>query len=1159
MRHASLVGRLSQGSAFFALALSMVFVGSPARAVVPNTNSSLDTVHSLWSQHQASVSSWSGSAAPTYATDHILVKRSGEAVQSVPVTNGQSVTDAVTQWSQTAGVDYAEPDGLVRALGQETTWGWSDVKADTAASTNGATGSGVIVAVVDTGVDYNHEDLSSNMWVNTGETANDGIDNDGNGYVDDVHGYDFIGSMYTAIAPDNDPQDEYGHGSHVAGIIAAQNNTLGVEGVAPSAQIMAVKVLDSNGTGFDSDIVSGIEYAVDNGADIINLSLGSQVASNAFKAGIDYAAAHNVLVVAAAGNEYTYSAPSYPANYDSVISVGAINEDGFKADFSNWGKVDVVAPGVDINSTIPGNLYAKYSGTSMASPFVAGVAALVMQKQGTIGNPKATRQVLETTATDFGIYSGQDYVSGYGKINALAATGTLAASAYLHADTGFVATDGSDNASVTVSVRNAANVAVAATTVTWTTDKGTLSAASSTTNASGEATITFTDNGDTGLATITATTSSTNPVHIQVALLSDVVEPLQIGLTPYDDTSSSDVIIFGGDNGSDNIPTDTITDTTTGLSYNEYQAGDMITLWADATGFDRDTHTVTMTYSVTDPDDNAVTDLSGTSPEADVGVNYYGIYYFPQGTLTSQPLTIPTDAANGKYTETITITDVDSGETATRSTNFWVGELPGVLLVDNNGYCFDTPVEAMDFGFIPYCSGAVHIVADSLTSLGYDSLVWDTTQTGYPTADDLKQFPMVVWLDATFSTGDNTVFQDYLDAGGNLLLSSENNASYNNYNTAYGQPATFLWNYLHARYASSIAQPDLVTGIAGTDFAGLAYNIDTYDINSDASHTMYMADELELNDSDGAEAIFAYDQGATTTHAAGVRVDTGSYRVAYLSFGLAAVNDDVAGYTSRATLTDSLMTWLKGTNPHIASVSDSKPENNADRTITIHGKGFQPTGITTVKLRNRLLNDVVVSDRHTITATIPADLDTKHYSLTVTNPDGREATKSKAIHVKIGGPYLDTSSQTILSNNKEHVVTLTGNHFTSATQVHFNKYSMAVKYDSSTSLHVTVPAGFQIGTYAIKLYDAKSALHSSFAKAIAVRVGFTEDLATGANSSQVHALEQRLKTYGYFSGQPNKSFTASTGIALAQYQQSLGIPQTSQLDELTRYYLNTND
>src|SRR3989338_1596502 len=272
-------------------ASSLVFAPTAQLAAVVDTEST----DNPWQPQRSP--SWLASEDYQYATDHILVKREGSAVERMAIDT--SVTEAIDYWAQQDDIEYVEPDGLYRVLGQETSWGWTTVKAGDAATTNSVTGSGIIVAVVDTGVDYAHEDLDANNWVNTAETAGNNVDDDANGYVDDYYGYDFIGSLYTSIDPDNNPQDEHSHGTHVSGIIAAENNTVGVRGIAPSAQIMPVKVLDSSGYGFDSTIADGIRYAVDNGADVINLSLGSSMSSNTLKAAIDYAATNNVLVVAA--------------------------------------------------------------------------------------------------------------------------------------------------------------------------------------------------------------------------------------------------------------------------------------------------------------------------------------------------------------------------------------------------------------------------------------------------------------------------------------------------------------------------------------------------------------------------------------------------------------------------------------------------------------------------------------------------------------------------------------------------------------------------------------------------------------------------------------------------------------------------------------------
>jgi hypothetical protein len=263
----------------------------------------------------------------------------------------------------------------------------------------GYTGEGIVIAVIDTGVDYNHSDLDDNIWVNSGEVAGDGIDNDNNGYVDDVRGWDFVSN-------DNNPMDEEGHGTHVSGIIAAEDNGTGITGVAYNARIMPVRVLDENGSGYVSDVAAGIRYAANNGANVINLSLGGGYDSDV-EAAIQYAVGRGVVVVMASGNEYD-SQPGYPARMADQygIAVGAVDRNNRIPSFSNRAGSTVldyvVAPGVDIYSTTPNNSYDSYNGTSMATPHVAGVAALMLSANSNL-TPAQVESLLTQTANSTGI------------------------------------------------------------------------------------------------------------------------------------------------------------------------------------------------------------------------------------------------------------------------------------------------------------------------------------------------------------------------------------------------------------------------------------------------------------------------------------------------------------------------------------------------------------------------------------------------------------------------------------------------------------------------------------------------------------------------------------------------------------------------------------
>ena len=257
----------------------------------------------------------------------------------------------------------------------------------------------IVVAVVDTGVDYTHRDIDDNMWTNTGEIPGNGLDDDGNGYVDDIYGYDFCNY-------DSNPIDDHGHGTHCGGIIAAEgDNGLDISGVCWDAKIMALKFLDASGSGWTSDAVAAFYYAVDNGADVTSNSWGNYYYSETLKQAVDYAHSQGVIMVAAAGNGDT-DFPHYPSYYEHMIAVAATMSNDNKAIFSNYGDwVDIAAPGVDVLSlaaseTTMGTIYDGYttiaSGTSMACPYVAGACALMLSFNSEINIEEIEEYLLQS-------------------------------------------------------------------------------------------------------------------------------------------------------------------------------------------------------------------------------------------------------------------------------------------------------------------------------------------------------------------------------------------------------------------------------------------------------------------------------------------------------------------------------------------------------------------------------------------------------------------------------------------------------------------------------------------------------------------------------------------------------------------------------------------
>jgi subtilisin len=336
-----------------------------------------------------------------------IVKRMYKIINAISADVPQESIDII---AKSPSVEYVENDEKVFAhvpigscqeiqiLKQTVPWGINRI-GSRLVNAVGNTGKGIRVGILDTGIDYNHEDLKGNYR----------------------GGYNFVGN-------DNNPIDDNGHGSHVAGTIGAEDNDIGVVGVAPQAYLYSVKVLAFDSTGSTSNIVSGLEWSVDNNMQVINMSLGSEDNSISVNRAIDNTYNAGILIVAAAGNSGNVigsgDSVDYPARYSSVVSVGATDINDKRASFSSTGPaLELSAPGVDILSTLNGNRnkYGTLSGTSMACPHVTGVAALIMSAESGITNSRV-RIRMQTTAQNMskvtGGFSTKDWY-GYGLVDAV--------------------------------------------------------------------------------------------------------------------------------------------------------------------------------------------------------------------------------------------------------------------------------------------------------------------------------------------------------------------------------------------------------------------------------------------------------------------------------------------------------------------------------------------------------------------------------------------------------------------------------------------------------------------------------------------------------------------------------------------------------------------
>ncbi|GIL17210.1 MAG: hypothetical protein BroJett040_09610 [Oligoflexia bacterium] len=407
-------GRIASSLALLALvAGSSAFASNEPEAVPGEYIVKLKNQYSVQGLNTISLSQRLGAYVKSTIADQniVVVKRAVVETQD----------SAVKSLMQNSLVDIAEPNFIYRInktpndpeLGK--LWGLKNFGQADSSNSKGVVGidvdaerawdietgsESVIVAVIDTGVNYNHPDLKENIWTNEAEAnGKPGVDDDGNGFVDDVHGMNFV----DANKPTPEPLDDHGHGSHCSGTIAARGDDgRGIVGVAWKAKIMGVKFLSAEGSGSLEGAIRAIDYATKMGAKIMSNSWGGGGFSQTLKDAIQRSHEAGALFVAAAGNESNNNDtnPTYPCSYDvpNVLSVAAINNKGGIASFSNYGKkmVHLAAPGVNIYSSVTGNGYDSWSGTSMATPHVSGVAALLAAHEPNLTGVEMKQRLMST-------------------------------------------------------------------------------------------------------------------------------------------------------------------------------------------------------------------------------------------------------------------------------------------------------------------------------------------------------------------------------------------------------------------------------------------------------------------------------------------------------------------------------------------------------------------------------------------------------------------------------------------------------------------------------------------------------------------------------------------------------------------------------------------
>ncbi|HTX19161.1 MAG TPA: S8 family serine peptidase [Bacteroidota bacterium] len=709
-----------------------------------------------------------------------------------------NIETALRELRSDPSIEYAEPDyirhvtdftpndpqysnqGYLSTIQAQKAWDIS--KGDTT----------VVIGIVDTGTDYNHEDLAANIWTNPGETGLDaqghdkrfnGIDDDGNGFVDDWHGWDFVGASTTGT-PDNDPAPKDGnpHGTHTAGIAsAATNNGKGIASIGFKTKIMITKHgVDTPG---DDNVYSaslGILYCVNNGANIVSCSFGGSGWSNFDQDVIKYALEKNVLVIAAAGNGDSNElglnndvVANFPSNYPGVLAVGATTNQDKITTYSNYAApptVGVFAPGNDILSTLPNSTYGYFSGTSMSTPMVAGLAALVKAK-----NPASTpwqiiTQLCGTADPIDALNPSLSGKLGYGRINAYRA--------------------------------------------------------------------------------LTETPGALSP-------------RLTLASVAVDDAS--------GGNGNKKLDPGETVKIVVGIA----------NTWGDAANVSATLSTSHWTTSVTQSSASFGTIPGLSNVDGSVVTNQSAPFQISVS-ADAVPAIVPfslTVTASGGYTKTFSFNLAISGT---------------VLVVDD-----DDGINNVE-GY----------TTSALDAIGLSCDVWDHSKYGSPSAALMSSYNLVTWSTEwtvpTLDSTDRAAVTQYLNSGGKLFLSGEENGWDLNapdgpeYVSSGGASKVFYETYLRSKFVADDAQTANIAGVVNDSIGGgLAFTR-----NQPGRGDGQNPDVIDTLG--GSKAIFLYPDGPYAGHAAGIRY-AGSYRLVSLSFGgFESITDSL----SRVTVMDRVVRFL---------------------------------------------------------------------------------------------------------------------------------------------------------------------------------------------------------------------------------------------------------